>query len=89
MTEIGTWSLTIRRNYRLLKQWTCLTYVVQQCSLYRYFLIKTLVISHNTSYISNILEMLIQTDASVLLTLGQYFLMDIHMDSTITAKIAR
>ena len=69
MTENSARLLTVWGGYRLLKQWTCLTYVVQQCSLYRYFLIKALVISHNTSYISNILKMLIQTDASVLLTL--------------------
>lgn len=73
----------------MLKQWTCLAYVVYQCTFHSYSLIKTQMISHNTSNISNILKMLIQTDASVLLTLGQYFLMDIHMDSIITTKIAR
>ena len=50
----------------LLKHRTGFSYVMQQCSFYGYLFIKSYMFSHNTSYISNILKMLIQTDVSIL-----------------------
>ena len=67
MTKNRTRLLLVWRNQRLLKHRTCLSDVMQQSSFHSNLFIKSLMLSHNTSRISNILQMLTQTNTTILL----------------------